>query len=139
VTLRRHFRGGELDRSLSLIELITFGHNMGMTTEQDSGKSKVSSRGRKEFADLWRNAGRRFQLGFFLMVLGILAFVPSGVALGMILNGQHPGTFGWVSLICYPIGVLMIVFGSLLQRREMGRYRVRTESFNPYLSKGRVP
>jgi hypothetical protein len=76
-----------------------------------------------------------------MMIIGILTFVPSGIALGMLINGQHPGTFGSASSICYGIGVVLIVIGSRMQFREIARYRVRTgtESFNPYLHKGRIP
>jgi hypothetical protein len=78
-----------------------------------------------DFADLWRNAGVRYRIGLLLILLGLLAFIPSGIALGMLMTSQSPGTFGWASLICYAIGTPLIILGNLMRLRAIGIYRER--------------
>lgn len=86
------------------------------------GKKLMS---RETLVDLWQNAGAQYRLGLLMILLGLLAFIPSGIALGMLLTNQAPGTFGWASLICYAIGILLIVLGNLMRIRAMGKYRKR--------------
>jgi hypothetical protein len=109
-----------------------------VSEEGNSQKSKLRLRGPVEFADLWRNAGRRYRLWLLMMLLGLLLFIPLSVAGIMIVTHHHAGSFGWGSLICLGIGLILIIIGNLMRFREIGRYRVRTGtlSFNPYLHNG---
>jgi hypothetical protein len=79
----------------------------------------------KDFADLWRHAGVQYRIGFFLMALGALAFLPSGIALGMLMSNQAPGTFGWASLICAAVGLALITLGNWMRFQAIGTYRER--------------
>jgi hypothetical protein len=71
----------------------------------------------------WRSAGRQFRFGVLLIGIGLLAFVPSGIAIGMLMNNQAPGLFGWASLICYALGVVLIVVGNFLRVQAFRRFR----------------
>ena len=86
------------------------------------GKKLMS---RAVLGDLWRNAGARYRLGLLLILLGLLAFIPSGIALGMLLTNQAPGTFGWASLVFYAIGIPLIILGNWMRFRAMAIYRER--------------
>lgn len=75
------------------------------------------------------------------MFLGSLAFVPSGIALGILMAGGSPGDFGWISLILYGVGLAMIVLRNYMRFREIRCYRVRTGTvdFDLYIERGHIP
>jgi hypothetical protein len=104
-------------------------------------QDQVRLRGRKEFVDLWRHAGPTYRLWLLLIGVGLLAFLPAGIALVMLMNGQSPGTFGGWALAIYGAGVALIVLGNLMRFREIRRYRERTGTleFNPYLESDSIP
>lgn len=77
------------------------------------------------FADLWRKAGPNYRVGLLIILVGLLSFVPSGIAIGILMSNQSPGTFGWISLVCYGIGVFLIILGNLMRIRAIKVYRAQ--------------
>jgi hypothetical protein len=99
---------------------------------------KLRLRGRREFADLWREAGYRYRAWLLLLFLGILSAGPAGIAGAMELSHQSPGMFGWIALIIWGVGVVLVVLANYMRFREIRRYRLRTGTldFNPYVNGG---
>lgn len=52
-----------------------------------------------------------------MILVGPLAVDPSGIAVGMLMTDQPPGTLGWISSMCYGIGILLMLLGNSMRIR----------------------
>jgi hypothetical protein len=114
---------------------------MALVPRDGEPHATLNLRGRAEAADLWRNASAKYRAWILLGYASLLLYIPSGIALGMLMTGEGPGAFGWDALVLWGIGSVLTVVFNRLRWREIRHYRVQagTLDFNPYLDEGGLP